>query len=48
MKRFYKKMLVEKLRPAAALRATQIELWKQTDLQQPFYWASFTLVGEWR
>jgi CHAT domain-containing protein/tetratricopeptide (TPR) repeat protein len=48
MKRFYKKMLLEKLRPAAALRAAQIELWKQTDLQQPFYWAPFTLVGEWR
>ena len=46
MKRFYKKMLVEKQRPAAALRAAQIEMWLQLKWRSPYYWAAFTLQGE--
>ena len=45
---FYRGMLSEKLRPAAALRAAQISLMKEGRWQSPFYWAAFTLQGEWR
>jgi CHAT domain-containing protein len=45
---FYRGMLSEKLRPAAALRAAQISLMKEVRWQSPFYWAAFTLQGEWR
>jgi CHAT domain-containing protein len=48
MKSFYQGMLKEKMRPAAALRAAQIEMWKQKRWQAPFYWAAFELQGEWR
>jgi CHAT domain-containing protein len=48
MTRFYKKMLQEKLQPAAALRAAQIEMWQDTKWKSPYYWAAFTLQGEWR
>jgi len=49
MKRFYAKMLgQEKLRPAAALRAAQIEMWKTKPWQSPYYWAAFVLQGEWQ
>lgn len=48
MKLFYRKMLQEKMRPAAALRAAKIEMWKQKRWNAPFYWAAFELQGEWR
>ncbi|MGD1857778.1 MAG: CHAT domain-containing protein [Leptolyngbyaceae cyanobacterium] len=32
---------------AAALRAAQLSLLKQSPYQQPFYWAPFVLVGNW-
>ncbi len=48
MERFYKGMLVDRLRPAAALRAAQIAMSKQERWSSPFYWAAFTLQGEWR
>lgn len=48
MERFYRGMLTDKLRPAAALRAAQIEMWKQKQWQAPYYWAAFTIQGEWR
>ncbi|MDX2033613.1 MAG: tetratricopeptide repeat protein [Blastocatellia bacterium] len=48
MGRFYRKMLREKQRPAAALRAAQIEMWKSPQWRSPFYWAAFGLQGEWR
>src|SRR5262245_4035079 len=40
--------LQEKLRPAAALRAAQIEMWKKPQWQSPFYWGAFVLQGEWK
>jgi CHAT domain-containing protein len=46
MKRFYHKMLVGKLSPASALRAAQIEMWRQPKWRAPYYWAAFTLQGE--
>ncbi len=41
-------MLKEGLRPAAALRQAQIEMWKTKRLSAPFFWAGFVLQGEWR
>jgi CHAT domain-containing protein len=48
MKRFYRRMLKDGMRPAAALRAAQIEMWKKKQWQSPFYWGGFTLQGEWK
>ena len=48
MKRFYRGMLKEKLRPVAALRAAQLEMWKKKRFSDPYYWAAFTLQGEWK
>jgi CHAT domain-containing protein len=51
MSRFYHYLLQEKLTPAAALRAAQLEIQGQTEhpnWHSPFYWAAFTLQGEWR
>ena len=48
MKLFYKKMLQEKMRPAAALRAAKVEMWKQKRWNAPFYWAAFEIQGEWK
>jgi CHAT domain-containing protein len=48
MKRFYQQMLVEKLAPAAALRAAQVSMLKDQRWNQPQYWAAFTIQGEWK
>ncbi|HEY7543958.1 MAG TPA: CHAT domain-containing tetratricopeptide repeat protein, partial [Blastocatellia bacterium] len=48
MSRFYRGMFERKLTAAAALRAAQIEMWRQKDWQSPYYWAAFALQGEWR
>jgi CHAT domain-containing protein len=48
MKRFYRHMLQDGMRPAAALRAAQIEMWKKPQWQAPFYWGGFILQGEWK
>ena len=48
MSRFYKKMLQEGQKPAAALRAAQLEMWQNPQWKDPYYWAAFTLQGEWR
>jgi len=48
MTRFYEKMLKQGKRPAAALRAAQVEMWQQKQWQSPYYWAAFTMQGEWR
>lgn len=48
MTKFYEKMLRQGQRPAAALRAAQVEMWKQKQWQSPYYWAPFTMQGEWR
>lgn len=47
MVRFYEKMLVEKLAPAAALRAAQLSMWRQKRWRHPYYWAAFQLQGDW-
>jgi CHAT domain-containing protein/Tfp pilus assembly protein PilF len=48
MKRFYAKIFKKGERPVAALRAAQIEMWRQKDWKSPFYWAAFVFQGEWR
>jgi CHAT domain-containing protein/tetratricopeptide (TPR) repeat protein len=48
MRRFYRGMLKEGLRPAAALRAAQIEMSKSSRWSSPYYWAGFVIQGEWR
>ena len=48
MKRFYRSMLVRGQTPAAALRSAQISMWKTKGWDMPYYWAAFTLQGEWR
>ncbi len=48
MKQFYQGMVKDGLRPAAALRAAQVALWKQQRWQEPYYWAAFVLQGEWK
>jgi CHAT domain-containing protein len=48
MKRFYRGMLKDGMRPAAALRAAQLEMMKQKPWASPFFWAAFTMQGEWR
>ena len=45
---FYQRMLRQGVRPAAALRAAQIEMWRRKQWQSPYYWAAFVLQGEWR
>lgn len=49
MKIFYEGMLgPQKLRPAAALREAQKQMWQKNKASSPFYWAGFVLQGEWR
>jgi CHAT domain-containing protein len=48
MTRFYRGMLVDKLRPAQALQAAQVSMRNDKRFAAPFYWAAFTLQGEWR
>jgi CHAT domain-containing protein/tetratricopeptide (TPR) repeat protein len=48
MKYFYQGLVKDGLRPAAALRAAQVQLWKQPRWREPYYWAGFLLQGEWK
>jgi tetratricopeptide (TPR) repeat protein len=48
MKRFYRGMLKDGMRPAAALRAAQLEMMKQKRWGAPYFWAAFVLQGEWK
>jgi CHAT domain-containing protein len=48
MVRFYEGILKQGLRPAAALRAAQLSLMNEKRWGSPYYWAPFTLQGEWR
>lgn len=48
MAKFYRGMLKNNLRPAAALRAAQMEMLSQPQWRSPYYWAAFVLQGEWK
>jgi CHAT domain-containing protein/tetratricopeptide (TPR) repeat protein len=47
MKRFYAGMLQRHLSPAAALRAAQMALSHDYRWAAPYYWAGFTIQGDW-
>ncbi|HWM90385.1 MAG TPA: CHAT domain-containing protein [Thermoanaerobaculia bacterium] len=47
MQRFYRSMLRDGLRPAAALRAAQIEMMNQRVWRDPYFWAAFVAQGDW-
>ena len=48
MTRFYDGILRHNEPASAALRAAQIDLWKLKGWSAPYYWAAFTIQGEWR
>jgi CHAT domain-containing protein len=48
MKRFYSNMLQQGMTPAAALREAQNSIRQEPQWRSPYYWAAFTLQGEYR
>jgi CHAT domain-containing protein len=48
MTRFYQPILKEGKNPIIALREAQLEMWKSGKWQSPYYWAAFTVQGDWR
>jgi CHAT domain-containing protein/Tfp pilus assembly protein PilF len=48
MKRFYANMLQLGMTPAEALRAAQNSIRQEPKWRSPYYWAAFTLHGEYR
>jgi CHAT domain-containing protein/Flp pilus assembly protein TadD len=48
MKTFYRSMLQQHLRPAAALRAAQLQMSRDPRWASPYFWAGFVLQGEYR
>lgn len=52
MERFYRHLLTGPISrrptPSAALRLAQLEMMSLPNRRSPFYWAAFTLQGEWR
>jgi CHAT domain-containing protein len=48
MRQFYINMLQRRLTPAAALQAAQNSIRQRPEWHMPYYWAGFTLQGEYR
>jgi CHAT domain-containing protein len=48
MERFYRHMISGGMSPAAALRQAQIEMSRDPHWHAPYYWAGFSLQGEWK
>jgi CHAT domain-containing protein len=48
MKQFYRRMLGDRMRPVAALRAAQIALLQQKRWAATHDWAGFVFQGEWK
>ncbi len=48
MTHFYRSLLNEETTPAASLRSAQIELRQERRYRDPYFWAAFTLQGDWR
>ena len=48
MAHFYRNLEQDGLSPAAALRAAQMAVRKESKWRAPYYWAGFQLQGEWR
>jgi CHAT domain-containing protein len=47
MKKFYAGMLQRGLRPAAALRAAQLQMSQDSRWASPYFWAGFVIQGDW-
>ncbi len=47
MSKFYSFMLQDKLSPSSALNATQKYMQQHSKWSHPYYWAAFTLQGDW-
>jgi len=48
MKRFYANLLQRQMNPAAALQAAQNSIRSEPQWRSPYFWAAFTLQGEYR
>jgi CHAT domain-containing protein/Flp pilus assembly protein TadD len=48
MSRFYRGLLRQRLSPSRALRAAQLALSKEPRWEAPYYWAGFSLLGDWQ
>ena len=48
MGKFYQKILQEKQNPVTALREAQLEMWNSQQWKSPYYWAAFTVQGDWK
>jgi CHAT domain-containing protein/tetratricopeptide (TPR) repeat protein len=48
MARFYQKILQGGKNPVQALREAQLEMWNSQDRRSPYFWAAFTVQGDWR
>ncbi len=48
MRYFYEGMLHEGLTPAAALRRAKLKVYEHPQWRSPYFWAAFTLQGEYR
>ena len=48
MKRFYTNMLQRGMTPTAALRSAQNSIRQEPQWRAPYYWAAFTMQGEYR
>ncbi len=48
MRRFYQNLLQKKLAPASALKQAQTEMKKIPRFKSPYFWAGFTLQGDWQ
>ncbi|MFM7192540.1 MAG: CHAT domain-containing protein, partial [Microcystaceae cyanobacterium] len=48
MTEFYRGILQENLSPGLALQKAQQKIKADKDLASPYYWAAFTLQGEWQ
>jgi CHAT domain-containing protein len=48
MGKFYKALGQDGMRPVAALRSAQIQMWRQKRWASPYYWAGFQIQGEWK
>jgi CHAT domain-containing protein/tetratricopeptide (TPR) repeat protein len=47
MSDYYRQMLEQKVEPAAALRQAQLAMWQSESYSAPYYWAAFTMQGDW-
>lgn len=47
MTRFYHHLRSPGITKAAALQQAQVDLIRQTDFRDPFFWSAFVLVGHW-